>query len=92
MSFGYSELGCEKSPAQECRPDPEMLLQRARARKENHEKVLDLLRQINEVPINYNISKSNFGEVILQYIGSQTVSVWEADREINRLLAEIDKG
>ena len=91
MSFVES-IGAQEKMVSDCRPDPEMLLQRARARKENHEKVLSLLRQINEVPVHYNISKANFGEVILQFIGSQTVAVWETEMEINRLLAEIDKG
>ena len=93
MSFGYGgELGMGKIPTQECRPDPEMLLQRSRARKENCEKALDLLRQLAEIPMSLSLPKDDFYESVCQYIGVLNTRIWDEEREISRLLEEINKG
>lgn len=72
----------------ECRPDPEVLLQDARRRKEKYEQAAASLQSLTELPINLSNERES---AILALIGSVTVSVWREAQIIERLLAEIDK-
>lgn len=94
MSFGLPgiENGAQIA-RQECRPDPEKLLQQARERKLNYEKALSLLRELNSLQVSYGGGLGdNKGEVILSMIGAFNVRVWDEDNRIELLLKEINKG
>lgn len=83
-----NNLRSEQS-SQECKPDPEVMLQQARKRKEDVKKADDLLTEFIQIPI--HISERDIDDSLLRILGTLRIELFKTERDEAFWLAEINK-
>ncbi len=81
---GPVETGAKLGTA--CRPDPEVMLQQSRKRKEKCQRLLDAMMDMEDV---YLPGPRREGE-LYDLVGSLVIAIKKEDNAIERLLKEID--
>ena len=82
--------GAQIKGSQECRIDPEKMLQRARERKEVAQRADALLIELTQMPL--DLYRNGCEESVITLLGSVRVLVSKAEKEEQDWLDEINKG
>lgn len=73
-----------------CKPDPEALLQRNRQRLEKIHRAEEILFELGELQVDIRFGRDN-GDAYLTALGSISADRYRTNKEIERLLKEIDE-
>ena len=87
----FESGGQGESSKQMCKPDPEDMIAQAHKRKEDFQRAIELLNELDDLPIGI-VRGRDFESFILQLYGSFYASIRGCDKEIQRWLTDIDKG
>lgn len=86
-AIGYADA---QAPMQECKPDPETMLQRNRKQLEAIERAEAILFELGELPVDLRFGNDR-SEPFLTALGSLAAQKYRANKEIKYGLEQMDK-